>query len=240
VSVLVKREKNNIVEFTIISGGKGENRTNQPIKVNRTQTMTPLTLEEVQKLKATLFHAFKNAKTETKRRQKARNIVLLITALNVGFRGSDMTTLSWSDLYNSDGTFRDDDSMMNQMKTKYTQHFIINDAVKGIFNWYVDLFDINTSSNSYIFLSQQNKPMDVERMSQIIKESAKAAGIKRRVATHTPRKTLGRQIVEQNNGHIDALNAVRMLLGQKSIASTMHYICTPRDIIRQYSEALEM
>jgi len=93
----------------------------------------------------------------------------------------------------------------------------------------VDKYNIDKSSSDYVFFSRQKSDngenhISVEQASNIIKEAAKVCGIKRRVASHTFRKTYA---LWQMRGHQDdAMFTAELmdLLNHDSEEATLHYV----------------
>lgn len=167
-----------------------------------------------------------------------RNKLFCVTGFNVGVRASDLVKIKWTNVYDSNGNFLEPDeedvddrrtTQIVEQKTQKVKNLIFSDIVKDAFTEYVDKYNIDKSSSDYVFFSRQKSDngenhISVEQASNIIKEAAKVCGIKRRVASHTFRKTYA---LWQMRGHQDdAMFTAELmdLLNHDSEEATLHYV----------------
>ena len=211
-------------ELKVVQGGKPEHPYAKRGKVGRTQTMTALTLDEIELMKSQFYADFLGAKTEIKKQQKARNLLMFTIAINTGMRGSDVTTLQWEDVFDFNGKVRTQ-ALVKQRKTRYNVDLVLNEAVQEALLVYVLLFDIDVVNNrmGYIFESQKGNQITRRQMEDVFKECAEKVKLSKSVATHTGRKTFARQYIERNRDNIDALIGLSKALGHKDLAATMSY-----------------
>lgn len=195
------------------------------------------TLEEI----TAVIEYYENKANDKNTRYKQlpdRNKLLCITGFNVGVRASDLIKIRWTNVYDSNGNFLEPDeedvddrrtTQIVEQKTQKIKNLIFSDIVKEAFTEYVNKYNIDTQSDDYVFFSRQKTDdgenhISVEQTSNIIKEAAKACGIKRRVASHTFRKTYA---LWQMRGHQDdAMFTAELmdLLNHDSEETTLHYV----------------
>lgn len=132
-----------------------------------------------------------------------RNKLFCIVGFNVGVRASDLVKIRWNNIYDSSGCFLSPDDektdgrspeQVTEKKTQKVKDLIFNDVVKQALEEYIQKYGIDKSSSEYVFFSRQKTDggegyISREQVSNIIKEAAKACGIKRKVASYTFRKT---------------------------------------------------
>lgn len=124
---------------------------------------------------------------------------LINLMLNVPLRVSDMLGLVWNDVYNYKTNSFNDHVVIKEKKTGKVNKLILNNvAIKGLKMYFKSLDD--SSPSTYIFKSREGicKPLTRQRVSQIIKISCDAVGIKENVNCHTMRKSMGYHL--WNNG----------------------------------------
>lgn len=176
--------------------------------------------------------------TDTNRKIADRNKLLCIVGFNIGVRGSDLTKIRWSNVYDSDGSFLEPDndevdsdrtSTIIEKKTFKVKNLIFNNVVKDAFNEYAEKYDIDKTSNDFVFFSRQKSKngedyITVAMASNIIKEAVKAVGIKRRVASHTFRKTFAYFQMKAHQDDAMFTSELMDLLNHDSEEATLHYV----------------
>lgn len=183
-----------------------------------------------------------------------RNKLLLILGFNVGIRASDLVKIRWYNVYDSEGNFLEPDeeevenrrsSNITEKKTHKIKNLIFNSVVREAFEAYVKKYNIDKQSDYYVFLSRNASKdgeycLTVEQCSNIIKEAAKACGIKRRVASHTLRKTFAYHQLYAHQD--DALFATSLmeLLNHESMSATEHYTCKDTDRLVKYHDDVQL
>ncbi|MCD2346132.1 tyrosine-type recombinase/integrase [Clostridium guangxiense] len=119
--------------------------------------------------------------------------------INVPLRVSDVLSLKWKDVYDYKKRTFNDHIVVKEKKTGKLNTLVLNDmAVKGL-KMYLNSLNLN-EEDEYIFKSREgiSKPLTRQRVSQIIKSSCAAVGIKENVNCHTMRKSMGYHL--WNNG----------------------------------------
>jgi len=98
-------------------------------------------------------------------------------------------------------------------------------------------------AGDYLFQSSRkgNAPISRSQAWQVIHDAARAAGISKRIGTHSMRKTFARRyrdwLLEQMAVHrrqIEPMREVQKALGHKSIESTERYIEWDASILTEY------
>jgi integrase len=155
---------------------------------------------------------------------KSKNLTMQIALVSLGIdtmlRAGDLLKLLVQDITNHKGDIKDE-IIMKQQKTKEPHIVIISDETK------VYLKDWITKSkkyeDDYLFTSKRddNKPLSVRWYSELIKEWCNLLGLDSKdYSTHSIRRTRA-SLIYRKTGNIEA---VRLLLGQKSVSSTSSYL----------------
>lgn len=119
---------------------------------------------------------------------------------NVPLRVSDILNLKWEDVYAYKRRLFNDHIAVKEKKTGKINRLILNDmAIKGLTKMYLNSLSSSTPNN-FIFKSREGdfNHLTRQRVSQIIKSSCAAVGIKENVNCHTMRKSMGYHL--WNNG----------------------------------------
>lgn len=169
-----------------------------------------------------------------KERGRYRDNMLFIVGINFGLRVSDLRTLRFCDLINSDFSFKEsfpvfEKKTRNTRKRKKNRYVSINDAVIEA----VTLYLANTpgvSLSDYLFRSESNngantnEPMARCTVDRILKGIAQELSISSRVSTHTLRKTFGYWIMVKGGNDPRTLLLLQKILGHSTAAQTLSYI----------------
>ncbi len=120
-----------------------------------------------------------------------RDHCLFVVGINVALRISDLLSLTWADvLKENKQNFKQ--IKLIEAKTKKKREIELNKPSQKVLS---ELLASNSSYslNDYIFKSREgdNCPITRQQALNILKEAAKAVGIKENVGTHTLRKTWG-------------------------------------------------
>ena len=135
-------------------------------------------------------------------KHKSIGYVLAFTlGINIGARANELLSLKlkhvlWDDysvryIGNTEDT--SDAIEIFQSKTKKYRIFFLNKACKDALEWYFSHPDFKASIDldSYLFPSREGGHIEVGTLRKVIKEAAKACGLKQNIGTHTLRKTWG-------------------------------------------------
>lgn len=163
-----------------------------------------------------------------KRQIAYRNKLLWIVGMNVGIRASDLRLLKWSfffDVVNGEIVFKDFYAFKPQ-KTKKTGKYVklyFNNTLKNAIVEYLSEYPVN-DIDSYIFLGREGTPITVQQMWNVICDTAKDAGIKQNVGTHTLRKTWAYHCWHDAADKNKALVVLQKCFNHSSTQMTLAYI----------------
>ena len=124
-----------------------------------------------------------------------RDLLMFVLGINIGLRASDLLSLKWEQLLDSDGTITDgisvqmDGITVKEDKTNKFRTFYLNESCKKAIQTYLEKHTVSPSD--YVFASQKGGTIEVRSANKILKTAAKACGIKFNVGTHSMRKTFG-------------------------------------------------
>jgi site-specific recombinase XerD len=155
-----------------------------------------------------------------------RDYLLFVMGINVGLRISDLLNLRISDVY-ANGKLKDSVTI-KEGKTDKTRTFDINKSAATAIKEY--LSSLNDYDNDwYLFKSRKgvNNPISRVQAWQILNDSAKIAGIKEDIGTHTLRKTFGYWSYKQG---ID-ITLLQRIFNHSTPSITLRYIGITQDDI---------
>ena len=171
----------------------------------------------------------------TPRMLACRNKMMFIIGVNVGLRASDLRTLTWDFFFeqmpNGNLKFRDGYSIRPKKTSKRNKyvHLRFNDAVKRVIKWYIDMYPIDDVKD-YVFMSRQgDDAISVDTMWRVIKNTAKEAGIKQNIGSHSLRKSFCRRLYDNANDKSKALVVLQKILNHSSSLTTLSYIGITND-----------
>ena len=151
---------------------------------------------------------------KSKHAQRNRTILELLYA--TGLRVSEMCALKIGDLSLQDAMLR---TMGKGNKERIVP--IAGKTVELVNNYLLQDRPryIRNELEAHLFLSQQGRPLTRQRIWQIIKDQAKAAGIDKKISPHTLRHSCATHLLE-NGG---SLRVIQELLGHSDISTTQLY-----------------
>ena len=124
---------------------------------------------------------------------KGKNIrdhALFVVGINVALRITDLLALEWGDVLNEKGKFKE--IRLLEGKTKKERRIQLNKPSQRALWELLGSLD-GYSFDDYLFQSREGaqKPLSRQQALNILKDAAKAVGIKDNVGTHSLRKTWG-------------------------------------------------
>lgn len=152
-----------------------------------------------------------------------------ILGVNLGLRANELLALRRSDLFFPDGGIRyipDDFSdttdrvSVFQQKVDKRRGLYLNEACVNAIRWYYNDSSKNYYSDAYVFPSREGGHIEVGTLRKILKQAAKACGIRQNIGTHTLRKTFGYFHYQANHDIV----FLQRLFGHSSALITMRYI----------------
>lgn len=172
-----------------------------------------------------------------------RNRLLWMVGMNCGIRASDLRLLKWSDFF--DLNEATGEMTMNKFcrfqpvktKTKYV-NVTWNDTVQYAIRQYINLIPILPADlNLFVFATvNDNTPISVQQIWNVVCDTAKEAGIPYNVGTHTLRKTWGYWTWRNAKDKTRALVELQHAFNHASTVITMKYI----GLLQEDIEALYM
>lgn len=151
-----------------------------------------------------------------------RNYALVIFGLCSGLRISDIVSRKWEDLISEDGNFRETIRLMEKKTSKYRE-FYVGKLMKVALEDYKNTITKPFKNDDYIFFTRQSDHMTTQGAYNIIKNAAKACGIKENIGTHSLRKTFGYTSMETHKDDAMFLATLMRLYGHSSEAVTLRY-----------------
>lgn len=171
-----------------------------------------------------------------KQHGRYRDNMLFIVGINFGLRVSDLIQLRFSQLINDDLTFKTtfpvlEKKTSNTRKVAKNRYITINEAVtEAVILYLQNETRRQVSLSDYMFRSEsnrginQNKPMTRMSVDRILKEVAKAVGLKGHIATHTLRKTFGYHQMVMSGNDPRKLLVLQKMFGHSTSMQTLDYI----------------
>lgn len=175
--------------------------------------------------------------------KRYRDNMLFIVGINFGLRVSDLLQLRFSNLINSDNTFKRtfpilEKKTRNTRKIKKNRYITINDSVIEA----VTLYLKNTKGcklSDYMFKGEsnrcgnQNKPMSRMSVDRMLKGLVTEVGLENKMATHTLRKTFAYHQMLMSNNDPRKLLLLQKMFGHSTSAQTLDYIGITGEEIEQ-------
>ncbi len=121
-----------------------------------------------------------------------RNYALIVFGMNSALRITDILSLTWNQVYDFENDKLKSHATIREKKTNKNKQFFLNRQARDALSRLMDSLD-GIKENDFIFKSRQgnNKPITRVMAANIVKDSAKAVGIKGRIGCHSLRKTFG-------------------------------------------------
>lgn len=181
-----------------------------------------------------------------------RNMMLWVVGCNLSLRGSDLVKLVWGQIFDENGEFIIDNSLIEQ-KTKKYKVLRLNKLARETIMEYLNhegLTPKELNLDGYVFASNKKKyneetgeleEQHIQRVTagRILKKASEELGLKEKVGSHTMRKTFGRTYYDNTKDIVKTMD----ILNQTSLASTIRYIGIKDEELRNgfdlVGEALE-
>jgi len=146
--------------------------------------------------------------------------LLISIGVFTGLRISDLLTLKYSDLLNSETFY------IKEKKTQKQRSIKVNKDLKEIVSRIVQESKVNDLEQLIFINKYGTKSIDKSYVNVKLKEIIKMSRIRLEgnVSTHTFRKTLGRRVMEVNNYSNESLILLMDLFGHSSMSITKRYL----------------
>jgi len=177
-----------------------------------------------------------------------RDNMLFIVGINFGLRVSDLRVLRFSNLINSNFTFKDtfpvfEKKTRNTRKRKKNRYITINQAVIEAVTLYLEHTD-NVCLSDYMFYSNLGRPTDGplhrNTIDQMLKKIAVDLDLNIHMSTHTLRKTFAYHQLAMSNNDPRKLMLLQKMLNHSTVAQTLDYIGITSDEIEQAYRELNL
>ncbi len=177
-----------------------------------------LTKEEIDKILAAI---------DLSKPEGERNKAIIETLYSCGLRVSECIHLKISNLFFDMG-FMKITGKGNKERLVPVGYYAIKQIKNYVDNVRIHL-NIQLGNEDFVFLNRRGKKLTRVMVFTIIKELAKAAGIKKNISPHTFRHSFASHLID---GGAD-LRAVQDMLGHESITTTEIYTHLDRDYLRE-------
>lgn len=212
------------VEKTLKVVEKSEKKSNykKNYKVGEKQEVYPFRTQEDLEL---MYNHFIEKK-------QYRNALMFVIGINVGLRASDLLELKWSQIFDEDGNVVNGITVKEE-KTEKFRTFYLNDSCKTAFIEYCHGKKMN--QDEYVFSSRKgNGHIEVRPAGLILKNAAKAVGIKYNVGTHSMRKTFGYWQLKAHKDDALFLCHLQEMFNHSSPQITLRYCGLAEEEMEQY------
>ncbi len=168
------------------------------------------------------------------RGKNIRDYALFVVGINVALRISDLLELKWGDVLDGKN-FRV--IILKEGKTHKIRNIKLNRTSKKALEELLETLDTYCMED-YIFKSREgnNEPITRQQAFYILRDAAKAVGIKEKVGTHTLRKTWGYHAWKA--GYNPAL--IMETLNHNSLGVTKRYLGIRQDDINDLYDGLNI
>jgi len=227
---------NNIINFPNVSITE---QTSKKVTGHLTKTVYPIKdISQIHDLHRYLLSAAKNASSPAKAKNAYRNWLFFALGINLGFRGGDISELTWDKLVNYDSdtdtyTIRNDEyNFIHAEKTGKATFIILNKEAEKYIKLYLTAvrpYGIRPLPFTPVFPSSKKAGtsaaevaghIDCDNIGRILKKAAKEVGITTPVCTHSLRKTFGYHYYKETGDII----TLQKIFGHSSPAITLAYI----------------
>ncbi len=142
-----------------------------------------------------------------------------------GFRVSEIVNLRKNDILFEEGLI-----IVRLGKGKKDRYVKIPDSILNEIKSYLDF-----NEDDYLFVSQRRGKLSVKTIQKIVENSAKKAGIRKKVHPHTLRHSFATHLLENGTD----LRIIQKLLGHSSIKTTQLYLRVSNASIKNIKSPLD-
>lgn len=178
-----------------------------------------LTPDEIVKLLDTVQYGSKSFSWKQEsylEKTRIRDYTMIVLMLSTGIRVSELIGLNSSDVY------LDENRIVVRRKGGAIANVYLSDEAHDVLKTYLEYRKKLPleKNNDILFLSMQNKRINVQSVENIVKKYAKAAGINKKITPHKLRKTYGTELYKETGD----IYLVASSLGHSSVeTTTRHY-----------------
>ena len=193
------------------------------------QTMWYIEREDFEKMqRACLVHEQK-AQTKNKKFKWRRNYVLMMMAVNLGFRTNTLLEMTPRDVLGGRLTIK-------EHKTGKVTQMVLRDNLQKLVNDYIRTY--NFAKDEFMFrenVDGPNKPLSRQGAWKFIKALADEVGIEYNVGPYSLRKSFARWLYDDTG---DIFKVMRVL-GHSSPVITARYICLEEETVEELRSQIE-
>lgn len=167
-------------------------------------------------------------------KKQYRNALMFVIGINVGLRASDLLELKWSQIFDEDGSIANGITVKED-KTEKFRTFYLNESCKTAIIEYYNGLKKKPAKNEYVFSSRKGDGhIEVRPAGLILKNAAKAVGIKYNVGTHSMRKTFGYWQLKAHKDDALFLCHLQEMFNHSSPQITLRYCGLAEEEMEQY------
>jgi len=250
-------------DFKVMDGNKkynldGSVNRSHPNKVKgKSSEVYAFRTEEEIEAMVNVFNKHIQESSGVRRKIACRNKLMFIIGISVGLRASDLRVLKWSRFFDENGDKVEKSNVMpkkTQKEKKYVPIFL-TDLMEKAINNYINEYPIE-DYDTYLFVSRKNTgrdrvgdqdvpdingnmPIAEKSILKILKDTAKEAGIKQNIGSHSLRKTFGYSIYHKAENKTDAVIRLQRLFNHSKPSITEKYIGITDDELEETVKSLD-
>ena len=167
-------------------------------------------------------------------KKQYRNALMFVIGINVGLRASDLLELKWNQIFDEDGSITNGITVKED-KTEKFRTFYLNESCKTAIIEYYNGLKKKPAKSEYVFSSRKGDGhIEVRPAGLILKNAAKAVGIKYNVGTHSMRKTFGYWQLQAHKDDALFLCHLQEMFNHSSPQITLRYCGLAEEEMEQY------
>lgn len=210
-----KNNKNKIIQFP--NTPEGYKRTNIPKGV--------YPIRKYEKILAMANWLYLN--------KDPKYVLAFVIGCNVGLRANELLKLRYSQVFDENGDIRfiedledtSDVIKIYQGKTDKDRPIFLNRACKDALEWLFPDKEQRLKKDNYLFPSREGECIEVDTFRKVLKEAAKACGVKENIGTHTLRKTFGYHLFHTQSSEVRTdVTLIQSMYGHSAPRITMRYL----------------
>lgn len=159
--------------------------------------------------------------------ESVRDYLLFVAGISSALRVSDLRLLQLYHVWDGKRVLRN--IVIKEKKTNKSKQFAVSKNLEKAIKEYIDEYQ-PTNPNQFLFFSRQgNQPISRSQAFRIIKNAAKAVGIKQNIGTHSLRKTWGYWAYKSGYD----ITLISAIFNHSSEAVTRRYLGITQDEMNQ-------
>ena len=180
-----------------------------------------------------LVTALNNANNNNQEEIRLRNLVIFVLGVNIPHKSNDLFSMKYCDFFDETNCPK---PLLLKLNRSYKDEVIKipqRRIVREILSAYAKYCGLNYSNNANdtLFQTREHQTLSPKIWGHIIKETAKAVGIEKNIATETMRKTYGLNIFNLAGDKLNALVFLEKLWGSQQYGNLIAYLNLASDHI---------